>query len=125
MTRVVVAAFLIAHGLIHLAIYATPANPDKPAPFDPRHSWVADRPGTTATLLRSGSTALACAVAAAYSTAGWMVAFHVGPWASVAGLAALLGLVLKGLWFHPWLTLGVALDIAVAVAAVVGWPTLL
>ena len=46
-------------------------------------------------------------------------------WAAVAGIAAVLGLVLKGLWFHPWLTLGVALDIAVAVTVLLGWPAYL
>lgn len=122
MTRALLAGFLLAHGLIHLAIYAAPVNPDKPAPFDPGHSWAAGSGRATATTMRSGSIVLACAVAAAYGAAGGMLALDAGPWAAAAVLAAVLGLVLKGLWFHPWLTLGVALDIAVAVAAVLGWP---
>ena len=32
MTRLAVAAFLIAHGLVHLAIYVSPRNPSKAAP---------------------------------------------------------------------------------------------
>ena len=95
-------------------------NPDKPVPFDPGHSWALGGDRTAAT--RSGSVALACAVAAAYSAAGLMVAIKATNSAAVAGIAAVLGLVLKGLWFHPWLTFGVALDIAIAVAAVLGWP---
>lgn len=31
--------FLIAHGLIHPGIYSIPKDPEKPAPFDPTHSW--------------------------------------------------------------------------------------
>ena len=120
MTDLLITTFFITHGLVHLAIYATPANPDKPAPLDPGRSWALS--GVTTTWTRGASVALACAVAATYSAAGFMVAIEAPTAAAVAGLAAVLGLVLKGLWFHPWLTLGVALDIVVAVAAVQGWP---
>lgn len=120
MTNFLITTFFITHGLVHLAIYATPPSSDKPAPFDPSRSWALG--GTSTTWSRSASVALACAVAAAYSAAGLMVAIDAPAAAAVAGLAAVLGLVLKGLWFHPWLTLGVALDIAVAVAAVQAWP---
>jgi hypothetical protein len=34
------------------------------------------------------------------------------------------GLLLKGLWFHPWLAVGVLLDLAVTVAALTGPPAL-
>jgi hypothetical protein len=33
-----------------------------------------------------------------------------------------VALALKGLWFNRWLSLGVALDISVVVAAAAGWP---
>ncbi len=122
MTRTLVTTLLIAHGLLHLAIYATPVNPDKPVPFDPGHSWAFGGGRGAATSTRSASVALACAVAAAYRTAGWMVAIDSADWAAVVGLAVVLGLFLKAFWFHPWLTFGVALDIAIAVAAVLGWP---
>ncbi len=121
MARVLVACFLVAHGLVHLAIYGAPIDPAKPGPFDPRRSWATPY-GVTAAAMRSGSVALASAVAAAYGTAGLMVALGAGSRAAVAGLAALLGLVLKGLWFHPWLSLGIALDLAVVVSAVLDWP---
>ena len=120
MADFLITALFITHGLVHLAIYAAPASPGKPAPFDPGHSWALG--GVTTASARSASVALACAVAAAYSAAGLMVAIEAPNAAAGAGLAAALGLLLKGLWFHPWLTLGVALDIAVAVAAVQGWP---
>jgi hypothetical protein len=43
---------------------------------------------------------------------------------TVAGLAAVASaLVLKIAYFHPWLTAGVALDVAVLAAIVGGWPT--
>ena len=113
------AVFLIAHGLVHLAIYAAPVNRDQPVPFVLGRSWALGGDRTT-TATRSGSVALACAVAAAYSAAGWMLAINATTWAAVAGIAAVLGLVLKGVWFHPWLTFGVAIDIAIAVTVLVG-----
>jgi len=38
MWRVVFIVFLIAHGAVHLAMWAMPAPPD--APFDAAHSWL-------------------------------------------------------------------------------------
>lgn len=39
MVRLLVAAYLIAHGFVHVAIYVTPPDPSKPPPFDPHRSW--------------------------------------------------------------------------------------
>lgn len=122
MTRFAVAAFLIAHGLIHVAIYATPKDPAKPAPFDPSRSWVLAAGHVSATPMRSASVALGLAVAAAYAASGWAVAIDAAAWTGTAALAAALGIALKGLWFNPWLTLGIALDVAVLAAATAGWP---
>jgi hypothetical protein len=33
-------AFLIAHGLVHVAIWASPTSQHGKAPFDPAHSWL-------------------------------------------------------------------------------------
>jgi hypothetical protein len=120
MAHPVAAAFLIAHGLVHLAIYGIPADPDKPAPFDPGRSWVLD--GGAATWARGASVAIACVVAAGFSAAGWMLAIDAPGAAAVAGVAAGLGIVLKGVWFHPWLTVGLALDAGIVAAALLGWP---
>jgi hypothetical protein len=40
--------------------------------------------------------------------------------AGLAAFAALVGLVLKGLWFNRWLRLGVALDLGVVGAVLAG-----
>jgi hypothetical protein len=40
----------------------------------------------------------------------------------LAVVAAGLGLVLKTLYFHPWLSLGVLLDLGVLSAALTQWP---
>jgi hypothetical protein len=75
--------------------------------------------------MRSASLALGYGVAALYATAGWTVAIDASAWTGTAALAAVLGIALKGLWFKPWLSVGIALDIAVLVAASAVWPAAL
>jgi hypothetical protein len=110
-----VAAFLVAHGLVHLAIYAIPPDPTKPAPFDPSRSWVLASRGVAVDAMRTASIALAGITAAAYTIAGVALVIDA-PWGGVAALAATAGVTLKTLWFHPWLIVGVAIDLAVLVA---------
>lgn len=97
------AAFLVTHGLLHLAIWL-PA-PSSTAPFDPRRSWAL--PG-------HGPVPLAELTALLYVAAGVTVAATP----AIAIAAAVAGLALKVLWFHPWLLLGIAIDLAVIGAAV-------
>jgi hypothetical protein len=122
MTRFLIAAFLIAHGLVHIGVYAGALGTSNPEPFDPRRSWLLAGAHVGATPMGTASLALGLAVAAAYAVAGWTVALDVDAWMGVAALAASLGLVLKGVWFNTWLVYGIALDVAVLAAVAVGWP---
>jgi hypothetical protein len=40
MWRYLFIGFLVAHGLVHVAIWARPISRDRKAPFDPGHSWL-------------------------------------------------------------------------------------
>ena len=71
---------------------------------------------------RQLSVALAVGAAATYLLAGIAVALDAGWVVPVATTAAILGLALKVLFFHPWLTLGVLLDATVLSAALLDWP---
>ena len=119
MPDLLVATFLVAHGLVHLAIYAVPADPSKPAPFDPSRSWVLVGRGVDAVTMRSASAALARVTAAAYAIAGAMLLLGA-PWEAAGAVAAGAGLSLKSLWFHPWLVLGVGIDLAVLAVVMTG-----
>jgi hypothetical protein len=119
--RVLVAAFLVAHGLVHLGIWVTPKDPIRPAPFDPSHSWIVS-PHSGEVAARSVSVALGCAIAATFCAAGWMVLLSASGTGGLLLLASVTALALKALWFHPWLVLGVAIDIAIVLAVLVGWP---
>jgi hypothetical protein len=121
MTDLIVPLFLIAHGLVHLGIYVTPQDPSKPAPFDPARSWALAAQGVDVASMRAASVALAVATAAAFTAAGFMVMIGGGSTAAVA--AAVLGLSLKSLWFHPWLLVGIAIDLSLLAAVLGGsWP---
>lgn len=79
---------------------------------------VADHPA------RSASIALACTAGLAFALAGVVLLAGGSWWAPIAATAGIAGLLLKGLWFHPWLAVGVLLDLAVTVAALTGPPAL-
>jgi low affinity Fe/Cu permease len=92
--RFVFIAFLIAHGGVHVAIWAPPTPKDKNAPFYPSHSWLLGN--------QKGS-----AVALALAAAALLVAAGIGLWGNaewwrvvaVVGLAVSLGLMV--VYFQP------------------------
>lgn len=87
--------FLVAHGLVHLAIWLMPKPPGQKAPFDPNHSWALGDQKTIAVLL--------AVTAAMFLVAGGLGLWvHAGWWRSVAviGLAASFGLMV--VYFNPW-----------------------
>ena len=116
-------AFLIAHGLVHLAIWLPHPDPaETAAPFAPDHSGLLVAVSVPQHTTRFLARALAVGTAVAYLFAGPGVAVGAG-WAPVtAAAAAILGLLLKLVYFNPWLLLGIALDGAVLSAALGGWP---
>jgi hypothetical protein len=95
MWRFVFIAFLLAHGGIHLAIWATPTPKEANVPFDANQSWLVGSQRPLAILL-------------ALAAAGFLVAAGVGLWIeapwwrniAVTGLAS--SLVLMILFFHTW-----------------------
>jgi hypothetical protein len=124
MSTALLVAFLAGHGLVHLVVWLPRPDPDAEhsPPFEPDHSALL----TVATVPRSAVHRVAVALAVAAATAYIVVAVAVAvgaPWvAGLALLAAGLGLGLKVLFFHPWLSLGVLLDVGVLTAALLEWP---
>jgi hypothetical protein len=71
---------------------------------------------------RALSIAMARAAAAVFAFAAGILLAGGGWWLEAAAVAALIGLVLKVGYFHPWLSFGVLLDAGVLVAAAANWP---
>src|SRR5690349_6253521 len=93
MVNVLVVAFLLLHGAVHLGVWMPhpPAADGTPVPFEPDHSAVLSRASVGVGVERRIATALAYATAAAYVGAGLAVAAG-NSWAvGIAVLASALG----------------------------------
>jgi hypothetical protein len=122
-----IAAFLLAHAGIHVLFLSPPppATADGPAwPFATASSWLVSRFGVGQDAVRDlafalvavivGAFALAAIAAIGLATASlWLPAVVIGAMASIALLA---------ICFHPWLILGVGIDVVLLYATLVaGW----
>jgi hypothetical protein len=120
-------AFLVLHGLLHAAIWLphpTP-DPDRPPPFLPDHSGVLTVAAVRQDTAHRLAVGLAIATTVTYVLAATAVAVAADGAVSVAVGAAVLGLALKFVFFHPWLTLGVLLDLLVLSSVLLEWPVAL
>ena len=122
MVTAAVTAFLIAHGLIHLGIYIAPIKPDERVPYDPSSSWALRALHVGTAPMHAAAASLALMVAATYTAAGLAVPFSLPAAGGLALVAAGVALVLKAVWYNPWLKLGVLLDFIVIYAVAYSWP---
>jgi len=123
-TTVLVIGFLLAHGLVHLAVWLPHPEPEpaKPPPFAPDHSALLTAVRVPAPTTRRVSEVLAVATAVVMVVAALGVALGQ-EWAiGAAVLGATLGLVLKLVFFNPWLLAGITLDLLVLSLALADWP---
>ena len=98
-------AFLVAHGLVHLAVWLSPVQAAD-VPFRPDRSWLLGA-GHTA---HCTSVALAVAAAAAFLAAAVALMLGLAVWQPVTVAASVLGLTMSLLYFNPWLLADVALN---------------
>ena len=113
--RTVVGLLLIAHGLVHL-MYLMPRPEDDPSyPFVPETRWSAKLVGLEPSTARMVAVSLAVAVAVVLLVSGIALFADADIWkaAAAAGSLLSLALLLLLLFFHPWLTIGIAVDVAI------------
>jgi hypothetical protein len=125
--RLVLAALLLGHALIHLAFIAPtpPATAGGPQwPFDLRNSWILETLGVRAGMGRLLGMAMIAVTLGGFALAA-IAAIGVGPaglWPVAAGVGTLASLGVLLLFFRPWLVLGVGIDLVLLwVVLVVGW----
>jgi hypothetical protein len=124
---VVLALFLVAHGLIH-ASFLSPAPPAKPGgpqwPFDLARSRVLAPFGLRSGVARAIGTVLVAVTVAAFLTAA-LALIGIAPATWFTGLVvagSVASIVLLVLFFHPWLVLGLVIDAVLLWAALInGW----
>ena len=104
MFGILLGLFVIAHGLVHLAVWGPPPSND--APIQTARSWLLGDMRPLAVGLAIGATVLLTAGGIAVLTeAGWW------PWLVIAGSA--VSVLLMALTFTPWWLFGLAIDAAV------------
>jgi hypothetical protein len=130
--RLLLAVFLAAHGLIHLS-YLAPAPPRTAGgpewPFEVTHSWLVSTLGMDAAAMRPLATALVIVttmalLGAAAVAMGWLSSTL---WLPLLVAGTVGSLVTLALFFHPWLVVGIAIDLVLLWATLIGgWaPTVL
>jgi hypothetical protein len=113
MVRTVVGLLLIAHGLVHL-LYLMPRPEDDPSyPFVPETRWSARLVGLGPSTAKIVAVSLAVAVAVVLLVSGIALFADANIWKVAAATGSLLSLALLLLFFHPWLTIGIAIDAAI------------
>jgi hypothetical protein len=122
------AIFLILHGLVHIGLAAAPnpaVQPPKPGAFftAPERTWLLSRMGLDPVAIRWTGIGLV-----ALSTLGFIVlglgllgvSGFAALWPVSGAASALVSLALLGIFWHPWLVVGVAINIGVLALACFG-----
>ena len=113
MIRVLLGAFIVAHGLVTALIWVSPARAD--APFQATHSWLIGdaRPLAVVTALMA---------AAAFVLAGVGFITQQAWWALTGIGAGAVALWLMTLFFNPWLLAGIAISSGILYAGIHALP---
>ncbi|HEX6261806.1 MAG TPA: hypothetical protein VF097_03040 [Actinomycetota bacterium] len=123
--RIVLGVFLIAHGLVHVMfVVPEPAREEGGLewPFHLDRSWALSGLGSGPA--RAIGILLMIATIAAFAVAGIALLADLGWWSGAAIAGAAASTALLGLYFHPMLVLGLAINAFVLTVAGLGWPTL-
>ncbi len=115
--RIVLGVFLLFHALIHTG-YLSPAPPPSGGlewPFEMGKSWVVTQVGLSADVVRAIGTALigvviVAMVGAALATFGIVV--PQAWWRALVAAGATASMLTLVLFFHPWIVLGLVLEVA-------------
>jgi hypothetical protein len=108
--------FLVAHGLVHV-LFMIPRPPDAGTswPFDPSESWLLNRLGVEPDVALAIAAGLAVVTVVAFivmalTVIGILPADWLRP---IAIASASVSLILLGIFFHPWLVIGIGIDAAI------------
>jgi len=125
LTKLAIAAFLLAHAGIHAA-YVSPRPPatagGPPWPFDLNGSWLLTRLGVEGDIPRILAMILIAATIGGYALAA-LAATGIAPdaiWRPALLTGSIASIALLGVFFHPWLVLGVAIDVVLLWSVLVG-----
>ncbi|HEY6591777.1 MAG TPA: hypothetical protein VI751_12215 [Actinomycetota bacterium] len=107
MIRVLLGAFIVAHGLLTAFIWVSPAQAD--APFRATHSWLVGD-------ARPLAAVIALVAAAGFVLAGIGFITQQAWWALTGIGAGAVALLLMTLFFNHWLLAGIAISAGILYA---------
>jgi len=126
-TKLMIAAFLLAHGAIHASFLAPrpPVTAGGPAwPFELGKSWLLGPLGLDAEATRTIGLVLIVLTIGAYVVAA-LAAAGLAPggfWPAAVTIGSIASIAVLGLYFSPWFVVGVAIDLALLWAVLFqGW----
>jgi hypothetical protein len=114
--RLAIAGFLLAHAAIHIGFISPrpPVTAGGPAwPFDVGHSWILGPLGLDETTSRALAIALIAVILGGFALAG-IAAIGIAPaglWPAAVTIGGVASIAVLVLFFHPWLLLGIAIDV--------------
>ena len=132
MLKIGLAVFLIAHGLVHsiLAIAPKPNDSEaKPGTFFTAvdRSWLLPQLGLNGSAVRWVGIILVALSTLGFVLAGLGVLGVPGLsviWRTVAVVSACVSLLLLFLFWHPWLVVGVLIDVGILIGLLwLDWPS--
>jgi hypothetical protein len=121
MLELATGAFLILHGLVHLG-YLSPKPEDPRYPFTPERAWLVSAAHVDVVAAKGIFTTVAALAVLSYTLAGIGVVLDAGWWPALAVTGSVASLIVLVLGFHPWLVLGVAIDVAIIAGVSASWP---
>ena len=133
--RILFALFLIAHGAITMSLATVPVpapgalrTPYLPAWWRPNldSAWPASQLGISPIFVRTAGWLLWLAALVLFAAAGLGLLGLPGLntlWQPLAAAGAVASLVLLVLYWHPWLALGVLINIGILAGGLSGWFT--
>jgi hypothetical protein len=131
MLKIALGVFIIAHGLVHaiLAIAPNPADPNaKPGAFftAAERSWLLPQFSLNAATIQWIGIILVGLSTMGFVLAGlgiFGVAGLSAIWRTVAIVSAIVSLLLLIIFWHPWLPVGVLIDLSLLIALLwAKWP---
>jgi len=119
--KTITGLFLVAHGLVHAGL-ATAPDPNSPETnrgaffTSPQRSWLLPQWGLKATVIRWIGILLVVFTMLGFVLAGlgvfrvpWLAEF----WRTIAVVSAVLSSLMLLLIWHPWIILGVLIDVGI------------
>ena len=135
--RIAIAVFLIAHGLVHYSLTTVPAPAPRAlrTPFwpgwwraDTDPAWLASKLGLSTDTVRTLGWMLWVATVIGFALAGLGLLGVPGLktlWQATATFGSAASLILLVFYWHSWLVLGAAIDVAVLLSLWLRWPSAL